>query len=223
MNIENLTVPELKTQITQLAKKLNAGTYQFIMLIFQLDAKQGWIDSAKSCAHWLNQNCGLCLNAAREHVRVAHALTNLPQITNAFRQGDLSYSKVRAMTRIAKPENEKDLLERSLNTPASHVENIVRRHRGRPTVLECDRDFAFQQHPDDSITMKIHTSSEAFGLFLKAFEKAYQRMQGRSDSIFQSRADALKLVAQTYLNHNTDVSAETFYMRQHVSAETSLQ
>jgi hypothetical protein len=59
-----------------------------------------------SCAHWLNFKCGIGMNAAREKVRVAHALADLPKISMAFEKGELSYSKVRAMTRIADSSND---------------------------------------------------------------------------------------------------------------------
>ena len=89
-------------QITELAGHLNAGTYRWLTLIAEFDRRLGWnCGLTKSCAHWLNWKCGLDLGAAREKVRVAHALESLPLISAAMARGELSYSKVRALTRVA--------------------------------------------------------------------------------------------------------------------------
>src|SRR3984893_10925496 len=97
-----LTRDELEAQITELAGQLNAATYRWLTLIGEFDRRQGWADgSLHSCAHWLNFKVGLNLGAAREKVRVAHALTGVPKIAAAMARGELSYSKVRARTRVA--------------------------------------------------------------------------------------------------------------------------
>jgi len=78
------------------------------------------------------------LNAAREKVRVAHALKPLPCISAAFASGELSFSKVRALTRIADPENEKELLDLARYATAAQVEKLVRAYR-LPRALSCCR------------------------------------------------------------------------------------
>jgi hypothetical protein len=71
------------------------------------DLGKGWErQGLQSCAHWLSWRCGVALGAAREKVRVAHALAELPEIDEALRLGQISYSKVRAMTRVAVKRNE---------------------------------------------------------------------------------------------------------------------
>src|SRR5688572_28992387 len=88
---------ELASEITELAGHLNATNYYFRQLIAEFDNRKGWSDNAtQSCAHWLNWKCGIDIGAAREKVRVAHALENLPKIAAAMQKGQLSYSKVRA-------------------------------------------------------------------------------------------------------------------------------
>ena len=79
-----------------------------------------------SCAHWLSWQCGLDLRTAHEHVRVARALRELPKVHAAFGQGRISFSKVRAVSRVATAENEDDLLHVALHNPAAHVERLVR-------------------------------------------------------------------------------------------------
>src|SRR5690348_12238704 len=102
-----LPIPELAAQITELAGHLNAGNHRWLMLIAEFDTRNGWSDCAtQSCAHWLNWQCGIDMGAAREKVRVAHALEKLPLISAAMARGAVSYSKVRAMTRVATPVTE---------------------------------------------------------------------------------------------------------------------
>ena len=92
----------LGAEITELCAYVHAATYRLLTLIRELDENEYWgLPGRCSCAHWLNFQCGIGMNAAREKVRVAHALKDLPLISEAFRRGELSYSKVRAMTRIA--------------------------------------------------------------------------------------------------------------------------
>ena len=87
---------------------------------------RGWGNGFKTCAHWLNWRVGLDLGAAREKVRVAHALATLPLIREALAAGEISYSKARAVTRVATPETEERLLQVARAGTAAHVEQIVR-------------------------------------------------------------------------------------------------
>ena len=90
---------QLEHEITELCAQLNAGTYRLLELIVELDEQKPWgMWGLNSCAHWLNWKCGIGLVAAREKVRVAHALVGLPKISEAFRKGEVSYSKVRALS-----------------------------------------------------------------------------------------------------------------------------
>lgn len=116
----------LEAQITELAGHLNAGNHRFLVLIAELDRRNGWSDSAtQSCAHWLNWKCGIDMGAAREKVRVARALESLPRVSAAMARGELSYSKVRAITRVACAETEELLLSIALHGTANHVEKTV--------------------------------------------------------------------------------------------------
>jgi hypothetical protein len=100
----------LEREITDLCAQINAASYRLLQLVAELDDEAPWgAWGLTSCAHWLNWRCGIGMNAAREKVRVAHALKQLPQISALFATGELSFSKVRAVTRIADPENEKEL------------------------------------------------------------------------------------------------------------------
>src|SRR4249919_2121867 len=105
------SIDELATEICTLAGRINAANHQFLALVAEFDRRNGWFESGmQSCAHWLNWKCGIALGAAREKVRVARALENLPKVSAAMASGRLSYSKVREITRVACTETEDYLL-----------------------------------------------------------------------------------------------------------------
>jgi hypothetical protein len=125
-----LSIDALEQEITTLAAHLSAATYRWLVLIEEFDRRMGWAGwGVRSCAHWLSWKCGVGLVAAREKVRVARALPSLPRVSEAMAAGRLSYSKVRAITRIAGPHNESALLSIAENGTASHVETTVRHYR----------------------------------------------------------------------------------------------
>lgn len=143
---------ELNNEITRLAGHINAAQYRFLKLLAALIEREAWGGNGiKSPAHWLNYYCGISLGPAREKVRVAQCLGSLPLIDAAFSRGELSYSKVRAMTRSATPENEHVLLEVARFGTASHVEKLVRQHRSvqRFEVNEEDKTPELNYYYDD--------------------------------------------------------------------------
>jgi hypothetical protein len=132
---------QLENQITELSAHIHAATYRLLELIREYDDSHGWCGPGlNSCAHWLNWKCGINLGAAREKVRVAHALKELPGISDQFRLGEISYSKVRAMTRVATIENEDYLLGIARYGTAAHVERLVRQYRKVKRLEALERD-----------------------------------------------------------------------------------
>ena len=116
----------LGDEIAELSARLEAATARLLDLIREFDARKGWNGGFRSCAHWLSWRVGLDPGAAREKVRVARALGTLPLLAGALARGELSYAKVRALTRIATPESEERLLKVGRAGTAEHVERIVR-------------------------------------------------------------------------------------------------
>src|SRR5436190_21378775 len=105
-------IERIEADICELAAHLNAATARWISLIAEFDRREGWASwEVTSCAHWLAWKCGMGLGTAREHVRVARALESLPAIASAFAAGALSYSKVRALTRVANSATDAELAE----------------------------------------------------------------------------------------------------------------
>lgn len=120
----------LESQICSLAGRLAASTGEWLRLIAEFDRRKGWAQwGVKSCAHWLAWACSVAPGAAREYVRVASALTSLPLLDQAFAAGRLSYSKIRAVTRVADRVEEPTLLEQALVHTASQLERLVRGYR----------------------------------------------------------------------------------------------
>src|SRR3989442_13233046 len=112
----------LGDQIAELSAHLDAATAQLLDLIREFDARDGWNTGFRSCAAWLSWRVGLDPGAARERVRVARALGSLPRLAHALARGELSYAKVRALTRVATPETEERLLAVGRGGPADPVQ-----------------------------------------------------------------------------------------------------
>jgi len=117
---------KLGNKIAELSAHIEAAMAHLLDLIREFDARGGWNTGFRSCAAWLSWQIGLDLGAARERVRVARALGALPRLAHALACGELSYAKVRALTRVATPETEERLLAVGKAGTAEHVERIVR-------------------------------------------------------------------------------------------------
>jgi uncharacterized protein DUF222/HNH endonuclease len=127
---EPRSIDELDVAIRSLAREMNAETYRMLMLVREFDDRCGWQKwGLRSCAEWLAWRCDLSLSAAREKVRTAQALRELPAISAAFEDGRLSYSKVRALTRVVEYRDEDSLLDYALRVSAAQVEERCREIR----------------------------------------------------------------------------------------------
>ena len=130
IHLKDQRAERLGDEITQLYSLITAATHDFLVKIREFDRDGLWEGPGLvSCAHWLNWRCGIGLNAAREKVLVARALGGLPKISEAFHQGRISYSKVRAIPRVANAANEAHMLDFALSGTAHHVETLVRGYR----------------------------------------------------------------------------------------------
>jgi hypothetical protein len=118
----------LEHEVTELAGQIAAATCRFLLLVGELDRRESWREcwGCKSMAHWLSWRCSLSRAAAFEHVRVARGLRDLPLTARSFGRGELSYSKVRAITRVATAESEADLVELARTATAAQLDRIVR-------------------------------------------------------------------------------------------------
>lgn len=124
------SVDALDQAIVDLTSQITVSEYKLLVLIREFDERGGWLKwGLSNCSEWLHYRCDLSLSAAREKVRVAHALKVLPEISSAFEKGILTYSKVRALTRAANIHNESALVNFALGTTAARVEERCRQMR----------------------------------------------------------------------------------------------
>ncbi len=168
----------LRQQITELSAHIYAATYRLLMLIGEMDRTGAWAEiGVASCAHWLNAFCGTGIVAAREKVRVARALPDLPLIREAFEAGRISYSKVRAMTRVATPENEGVLMSVAQYGTAAQVEKVARLYRGVKDLAEARRQHARRElthyfDDDGSVVIRARLPAERGAMVLAALKRA---------------------------------------------------
>jgi hypothetical protein len=234
----------LGDEIAELSAHLEAATARLLDLIREFDARGGWGNGFRSCAHWLSWRVGLDLGAVREKVRVARALGHLPLLAAALARGELSYAKVRALTRVATAETEARLLTVGRHGTAEHVERIVRGWRRvdrKAEARECARQHASRSlhvysDEDGTVVLRGRLTPEVGELVLRALDAArealYQRSrdEGTIDSHgrpteepstkAQQQADALALLAETALHHELDPGApgERYQVVVHVDA-----
>ena len=240
-------IEALEEEIVYLSAHLHAGEHRFLTLVAEYDRLRGWeLGGHRSCAHWLAFRTGFDLGACRERVRAARALVKLPEISASMSRGQLSFSKVRALTRVATSENESDLLDLARGCTAAQLERVVRGFKLGSRQDETDRERerfesrTFSVFPDEEgmYEVKGKLTPEIGALLMRAIEAAgdaLYREKGlknvSAETSFEDaahrRADALGLVAERAMaagfGENAPVSgtkAERYQVLLHVDAET---
>ena len=178
-------VVALGDRIAELSSRIQAATWELLSLIRQFDERYGWA-GCTSCAEWLGWRTGLAPGAAREHVRVARALADLPKLSDAMRRGKVSYSKMRAVTRVATLETEDDLLNVALSSTAAHVEKIVRGWRRVDRLAEQAEDRRRHEtrslrtwvDEDGMVVVRGRLSPEVGAVVRRALEAACDQARG---------------------------------------------
>ena len=191
----------------------------------------------------MNWRTGLALGPAREKVRVARALADLPLLSAAMLRGRLSYSKARALTRIATPDNEASLLDFACSGTAAHVERLVRAWRKVDRIAEAEDDR--RRHAgrhletwvddDGMLVLRGRLTPEVGAVVQRALEAATGQLyqteaegtqtdpaEEERPSAGQRRADALGLMAESALAANLDrgTAGDRYQVVIHVDAET---
>ncbi len=226
-------IDDLDRAIVLLSARINAASYELLVLIRRFDERAGWLKwGFSNCADWLHWRCDLSLSAAREKIRVAHTLKTLPAIAEAFSSGELSYSKVRALSRVAHCEKEDALLAFALNTTAARVEERCRELRcgTADSVTEANRAYAnrgLRIHRDPSrgtLTITVELPLEAGELIDQALAKAREASTSQGpefadESWAAQQADALLTMANAYLTGQREAStasSENYQVTVHV-------
>src|SRR5215217_1830149 len=176
------SMDQLADDITELASHIHAATCRWLGLVAEFDNRGGWGEwGCRSCAHWLSWRCSVSPVAAREHVRVAHRLQELPLIRGAFAEGRLSYSQVRALTRVENVEREEELLSLARHATAAQLERLVRAYRGvvaRARVAAGggpDRYVTWDHADDGSLLLRARLPAEEGAVVLAALQAALER------------------------------------------------
>ncbi|MFO7587361.1 MAG: DUF222 domain-containing protein [Gemmatimonadota bacterium] len=216
----------LEEEIAVLAAHIHAATHRLLELVAEFDRRRGWeLGGHRSCAHWLAFRTGIDLGTAREKVRAARALASLPATSAAMRRGELSFSAVRALTRVATPATEGNLLELARGATTAELERMVRGWRlgSRADELERERKrhdarcFSVFLDADGTCVVQGRLAPEVGALLMRALEAAgdalfrekgppgIERTSGNvspetsREAAARRRADALALVAERAL------------------------
>lgn len=198
----------LEAEVCTLAAQLAAATCRFGLLVAELDRREAWKEwGCRSMAYWLSYRCGVSISTAREQVRVGLALDELPVITETFASGALSYSKVRALVRVATPETEADLVELGQVSTAAQLERVIGVLVGTSrTAAESQLDRrAVRWHPegDGSLTVTTRLTADVGTVFVTNVEHALAEVPSDAsadahDPISARRADAFELIMRSY-------------------------
>ncbi|HEU5059939.1 MAG TPA: DUF222 domain-containing protein, partial [Kofleriaceae bacterium] len=165
--------------IAETAAIIDVATHRFLTQLREFDAVDGWHRAgALSCAHWLSWRVGMDLGAAREKVRVARALAELPAIDAALRRGEISYSKVRAMTRVATADSEEQLLVMARSATGAQLEKICRLKRNVDRLdreareVEARRYVVERATEDGMVSIQLRLLPDEAARVMKAMEVA---------------------------------------------------
>ena len=202
---------DLGETIAALAARLHAATYELLVLLREFDERSGWNNGFLSCAHWLHWRTGIDLGAAREKVRVAKALPVLPRISAAMQHGQVSYAKVRALTRVATADNEASLLDLTLAGNCAHVERFVRAWRRVDRVQAAhetetrhlNRQLSTWVDDDGMLVIRGRLTPEVGAVLQRALEAAADRLF--REAIGAATGDRYQVV----LHVNADDAADT--------------
>lgn len=236
--VSPVPVDQLGETIADLAARLHAATYELLVMLREFDQRNGWTNGFLSCAHWLHWRTGIDLGAAREKVRVAKALAGLPLLSGALQRGEVSYAKVRAITRVATAENEERLLRVAYAGTAAHVERLARAWRRCDRAIEVrDRERAHLSRSvttyvddNDMVILRARLTPELGAVVQRALEAASDRLYqesrtgaapetvGQEVTAAQRRADALAMIAESALDHDLDrgTGADRYQVVMHI-------
>jgi len=234
-------IEQLGEAIAALAARLHAATYELLVLLREFDQRAGGNNGFLSCPHWLHWRTGIDLGAAREKVRVAKALAGLPRLSGAMQRGAISYAKVRAISRIATPDNEAQRLDLAYAGTTAHVEQVVRawrwcdrveeardsarRHLSRTVTTYVDDDgmlvLRARLRPELGAVVQRALDAATDRLYLESKDAAAPASVSEEVTAAQRRADALGLMAECALDANLDKgsAADRYQVVLHLESE----
>ena len=209
LELGNCETANIEEELASLAASITAATGRFLELLGELDRRDAWTGQGfTSLAHWLAWRCGLDLRTAREHVRVARALRELPRTAEAVCSGELSYSKTRAVTRVARAETEAHILETAKQATASQLDRILAVwRRAEPETKDLAERINALRHADmyfdddGMLVIRARLAPDEGAIFMRAMESARDELwKGEPEVGAGARADALALIADRSLS-----------------------
>src|SRR5262245_59403700 len=171
-------IDALPDRIAETTAQLDLATHRLLTDIRLFDERGGWgRQGAISCSQWLSWRCGIGLGPAREKLRVAQALGRLPLIDAAFAQAEISYSKIRAITRVATRDTEAQLLQLARHSTAAQMEKMCRLYRQtqqqprRPSGPPA-RYLRVRETDDGLVRIEVQLPPEQAARLLKACDSS---------------------------------------------------
>ncbi len=204
---DDRSTEQLGEDLAVLSAQLASALCRWLMLLAEFDRRSGWSDvGARSCAQWVSWRCAVSPGTAREYVRVARALEHLPRTTGLFARGELSYSKVRAITRLEDVTREDELLAVVKDATATQLERVVRGYR---SVVRLERDatdahamrfLRLRQEEDGSVRVSGRLSAEEGAVLVAALDGAREQLWA------QQREDPVVAAVRRHGAGSTDVT-----------------
>jgi hypothetical protein len=157
-DLAHLSDADLERDLRDTAARIAALTCQWLTQVTEFVVRGLWADQgARTPGQWLSWACSMAPGTAREHIRVGLALRELPLVRERFAAGTLSYSKVRAITRVATPESQEMLLHIADSAPAADLERIIK--GARRQLGQADPDDGALDPEEDPIATDPRTRS----------------------------------------------------------------
>ena len=208
-----MKISELSERIAELAARITVARYEMLTLVREFDRQGGWAQEGfDTCADWLAWRIGITTTTAREQIRVAWALEELPRTARAMKRGLLSYTKVREIARAGTPDNEHLLLEFAEVGSAARLRQIVRgwKRFDRAGELGAEerrhkaRRFSVTIDDDGMYLVRGRLEPEAGAALMRAIEAAgdavyLDESPDTRPTPAQRRADAAGLIAERAL------------------------
>ena len=126
------------------------------------DSAEWATGGAVSAAHWIAEVADIDVSTAREWIRIGRRLRVLPEIEAAFDADEISYSKVRTLTRLATPENAAELLHIAQGVPAGHLARALSAWMSRTSTAaelerhhQSQRSITWRTEPDGMVAFAL--------------------------------------------------------------------
>jgi hypothetical protein len=222
-DLADLSDVQMAEEIATWAGRIAAGEAQLVALIGEFDRREAWAaPGLLSCGHWLSWRLGMGLKAAHERVRVARALRLLPVTAEAFGGGRLSWTQVRAITRVASAADEATYVELARHATGAQIERLARGVRRAQRIAEDEADPEAAAHrmrarvtydADGTLVLSVRLPADRGAILLAALEQARsdidrQAVRASQEQASPEQASAVRDIAPGQAACGQPASAE---------------